>query len=77
MRKRCLDSLQSTTHLTFIQVLINLNSGEVVGESVNVFQAQEIGKSLIKGVAGTSAFDCNFRKKDMAITIKTNAYVNI
>ena len=28
-------------------------------------------------MAGTSAFDYKFRKKDMTITIKTNASVNI
>ena len=38
-------------------VLINLNSGEVADESVNVFQARIIGESLIQGKAGTSAFD--------------------
>ena len=57
-------------------VLINLKSGEVADESVNVFQAQTIGESLIQGIAGTSAFDYKFRKKDMVITIKTNASVN-
>ena len=36
-------------------VLINLNSGEVADESVNAFQAQAIGESLIQGIAGTSA----------------------
>ena len=49
-------------------VLINLNSGEVADESVNVVQAQVIGKSLIQGVAGTSAFDYKFRNKDMTKT---------
>ena len=58
-------------------VLINLNSGEVADESVNAFQAQAIGESLIQGIAGTSAFDYKFRNKDMAIIIKTNASVNI
>ena len=45
-------------------VRINLNSGEVADESVNVFQAQATGESLIQGIAGTSAFDYKFRKKD-------------
>ena len=58
-------------------VLINLNSGEVADESVNAFQAQAIGESLIQGIARTSAFDYKFRHKDMAIIIKTNASVNI
>ena len=40
------------------------NSGEVADESVNVFQAQATGESLIQGIAGTSAFDYKFRKKD-------------
>ena len=60
----------------FDTVLINLKSGEVADESVNVFQAQAIGESLIQGIAGTSAFDYKFRKKGMVITIKTNASVN-
>ena len=38
-------------------VLINLKSGEVADESVNVFQARIMGESLIQGKAGTSAFD--------------------
>ena len=38
-------------------VLINLKSGEVADESVNVFQARIIRESLIQGKAGTSAFD--------------------
>ena len=58
-------------------VLINPNSGEVADESVNVFQAQAKGESLVQGIAGTSAFDYTFRKKDIAIIIKTNAPVNI
>ena len=33
-------------------ILINLNSGEVADESVNVFQAQAIGESLIKDMTG-------------------------
>ena len=55
------------------RVLINLNSGEVANESVNIFQAQAMGESLIHDMAGTSAFDYKFRKKDMVITINTNA----
>ena len=55
------------------RVLINLNSGEVANESVNIFQAQAVGESLIHDMAGTSAFDYKFRKKDMVITINTNA----
>ena len=35
-------------------VLINLDGGEVADESVNVFQAQTIGESLIQSIAGTS-----------------------
>ena len=58
-------------------VIINLNSGEVADESVNVFQAQAIGESVTQGIAGTSAFDYKFRKKDIAIIIKTNASVSI
>ena len=58
-------------------VLINLKSGEVADESVNVSQAQTIGESLIQGIAGTSAFDYKFRKKDLLIIIKTNTSVNI
>ena len=42
-------------------VRINLKSGEVADESVNVFLAQE---SLIQGIAETSPFDYKFRKKD-------------
>ena len=56
---------------------INLSIREVVDESVNVFQAQAIGESLIQSMARTSVFDYKFKKKDMAITIKTNASVNI
>ena len=58
-------------------VLNNLNSGEVADESANVFQAQVIGESLTQDIAGTSAFDYKFRKKDMPIIIKINAFVNI
>ena len=58
-------------------VLINLSSGGVADEFTNVFQAQAIRELLIQGMAGTSAFDYKFRKKDMTITIKTNASVNI
>ena len=58
-------------------VRINLNSGEVADESVNVFQAQAIGESLIQGVVGSSAFDYKFKKKDMAIIIKTKVSFNI
>ena len=58
-------------------VRINLKSGEVADESVNVLQAQAIGESLIQCIAGTSAFECKFRKKNMVIIIKINASVNI
>ena len=57
--------------------LINLNSGKVADESFKVFLAEAIGESLIQGIARTSAFDNKFRKKDMAIVIKTNASANI
>ena len=33
-------------------VLINLNSDEVADESVNVFQTQAMGESLIQGIVG-------------------------
>ena len=58
-------------------VLISLNSGEVMDKSVNVFQAQAIGESLIQSIAATSKFYYKFRKEDMTIIIKTNACVNI
>ena len=45
--------------------------------SVNAFQAQTIGESLIQWLAGNSVFDYKFQKKDMAIIIKTNASDNI
>ena len=57
--------------------LINLNSGKVADESFKVFLAEAIGESLIQGIARTSSFDNKFRKKDMAIIIKTNASANI
>ena len=41
----------------FDKVLINLNSGEIIDESVNVFHVQAIGEPLIQGIAGTAAFD--------------------
>lgn len=56
---------------------INLRIREVVDESVNVFQAQTIVESLIQSMARTLVFDYKFKKKDMAITIKTNSSVNI
>ena len=55
---------------------INLNSGEIAGESVNVFQAQPIGESLIQGIVGTSVFDYKFRKNDMVTNMKTNFSVS-
>ena len=55
---------------------INLNSGEIAGESVNVFQAQPIGESFIQGIVGTSMFDYKFRKNDMVIIMKTNFSVS-
>ena len=58
-------------------VLINLNSSEVANESVHIFQAQAIGESLIQGIAGTSEFGNKFRKKDIAIAIKTYSSVSI
>ena len=58
-------------------VLINLNSSEVASESVHIFQAQVIRESLIQGIAGTSEFGNKFRKKDIAITIKTYSSVSI
>ena len=59
-----------------LTALINLDSGEVADESVNIFKVQTIRESLIQSVPETSGFDYKFRKKDMAITIKTNASVN-
>ena len=58
-------------------VRINLKSSEIADKSVNLFQAQAIGGSLIQGMAGTSAFHYKFRKNDIAIIIKANASVNI
>ena len=59
-----------------LTALINLDSGEVADESVNIFKVQTIRESLIQSVRETSGFDYKFRKKDMAITIKTNASIN-
>ena len=59
-----------------LTALINLDSGEVADESLNIFEVQTIRESLIQSVPGTSGFDYKFIKKDMAITIKTNASVN-
>ena len=48
-------------HIDAVQ--INLNSGEVADESVNVFQAQAMRESLIiQGIAWNLAFDNKFRK---------------
>ena len=58
-------------------VLINLDGGKLADGSVNAFQAQTIGESLIQGIAGTSGFDYKFRKKDMVIIIKNNTSVSI
>ena len=56
-----------------IHTVINLNSDEVADKSVNVFQTQVIGESLIQGMT----LDYKFTKKEMCITIKINASLNI
>ena len=54
-----------------------LTNMKVADESVNVFQVQTIGESLIQGLMGSSAFDLKYRKKDIVIIIKANDSVNI
>ena len=71
MQKR-IDPCQSS-----LKWSIKVADGEVADESVNAFQAQTIGESLIQGIAGTSGFDYKFRKKDMVIIIKNNTSVSI
>ena len=57
--------------------LVDINTGEVAAENVNAYNAREIGESIIQRMKGCSVFDYSFRKKDMAITMKTKASLDL
>ena len=57
--------------------LVNISTGEVAAENVNVYNAREIGESIIQGMKGCSVFDYSFKKKDMAVTMKTKASLDL
>ena len=57
--------------------LMNISTGEVCNEKVNVYQAKEIGETLIISLKDLSVFDYSFRKRDMAVTMPTKSSVTI
>ena len=59
---KTLEFLKERNQFDINTVLINLNSGEVADESVNVFQTQARRESLVQGMVGSSAFDFKYRK---------------
>ena len=57
--------------------LLSIETGEVSTESVNVYDAKEIGTFILKNMVGQNVFDYSFVKKYMAVTMKSKSSVEI
>ena len=57
--------------------LVNISTGEVAAENVNVYNTRENGESIIQGMKGSSVFDYSFKKKDVAVSMKTKTSLHI
>ena len=74
---KILQYLQKRYSFTAKGNLINLATGEVADESVNVHQAFEIGEKLICGVSNHLVFSFFFMRKDMVVPMKTKSTLSI
>ena len=74
---KILQYLQKRYTFTAKGNLINLATGEVADESVNVHQAFEIGEKLICGVSNHLVFSFFFMRKDMVVPMKTKSTLSI
>ena len=74
---KILQYLQERDPFTAEENLINLATGEVADESVNVHQAFEIGEKLIRGMSNQLVFSFSFRGKDMVLPMKTKSSLSI
>ena len=52
-------------------------SGQLADASVNVDNAEAIGKSILSGMDGLSVLDVSFKKKNQAVTMATNSVIKI
>ena len=57
--------------------LININNGEVADSSTNVYQAEEVGKRMMKEIVSKSVFDYSFKKKDSVLTMSSKSMVTV
>ena len=57
--------------------LINIETGEVAAAKVNVYDSKEIGNSILIKMQNQSVFDYSFRRKDMAVTMKSRSAVEV
>ena len=51
--------------------LINIETGEVADNSVNIHDAKIIGTTMIMKMVGQSVFGCSYKRKDMVVNMST------
>jgi hypothetical protein len=57
--------------------LVSLATGEVADEKVNVHQAYAIGEKQIQEMCGQDVYSFSYKRKSMAVTMKTKSTVSI
>ena len=74
---KILQYLQERHPFTAEENLINLATGEVADESVNVHQAFEIREKLIHEMSNQLLFSFSFRCKDLVVPMKTKSSLSM
>ena len=57
--------------------LLDIDTGEVAAETVNVFNAKSIGDSILKKMVEKPVFEYSYQRKDMAVTMKSKSSVEL
>ena len=57
--------------------LLNIETGEVAAENVNVFDSKVIGNSILTKMQNKPVFEYSFQRKDMSVTMKSRSSVEV
>lgn len=58
-------------------VRVNLLTGEIVDDTLGIYQVQELNEKVVKKMAGQNVFYFSYQRKDRAIQMKTKSIVSI
>jgi len=62
---------------TMCDKLVNIHTGEIAGDSVNVDQAELIGKKIIAAMQGQDVKKYKFKRSEAAVVMKSNSTVKV